>query len=61
VSLALLGHRVSSGFGWVRGIKYYLGSQFERMQPLTSLSATPSRNLGCGFKSTTLQLYNSTS
>ena len=26
VSLALLGHRVQLGFGWVRGRKSYLGS-----------------------------------
>ena len=39
----------------------YLGSQFGIMQPLASLSATPSRNLGCGFKSMILQLSNSIS
>ena len=40
--------------------KSYLGSQFGIMLPLTSTSATPSRNLDCGFKSMVLELLNST-
>lgn len=41
--------------------KSYLGSKFGRMLPLTSLSASPSRYLNCGFKSMVLELLNSTS
>ena len=40
--------------------KSYLGSKSRKMLPLTSLNATPSRELGCGFKSMLLELLNST-